>query len=257
MCSSDLQVQVVQTSANLSERLTPLPDLEFGGAAVGHLPVVRIDADTKEHTSATFTAKRVAERRPRPPERHEFVPTTFYRRFSPDTKPVLTIWPGDTVHTTTVDAGGTDEKGVTRVLAGNPETGPFYIETALPGDVLAVHIVRLKLNRDWAMSDDFVVPRAVDSDLAVKLKDTGKSVQWHLDRTQMIARQDKPTEHLKDYIVPLHPMLGCVGVAPGFASAARPGRATPAPTAATWISTELSRALPCISRSGNRARFCM
>ena len=182
--------------------------------------VVTIDGDTQEHTNATFTAKRVTERNPGPPERHEFVPTTFYRRFSPDTKPVLTIWPGDTVHTTTVDADGTDEKGVTRVLGGNPETGPFYIETALPGDVLAVHIVRLKLNRDWAMSDDFVVPRAVDSDMAVKLKDTGKSVRWHLDRTQMIARQDKPTEHLKDYIVPLHPMLGCVGVAPGFASAA-------------------------------------
>src|SRR5215469_754623 len=38
--------------------------------------VVRIDGDTKEHTNATFTAKRVAERRPRPPTRHEFVPTT-------------------------------------------------------------------------------------------------------------------------------------------------------------------------------------
>jgi len=34
---------------------------------------------------------------------------------------------------------GTDEKGVTRVLGGNPETGPFYVETASPGDVLAVH----------------------------------------------------------------------------------------------------------------------
>jgi len=30
---------------------------------------------------------------------------------SPFNKPVLTIAPGDTVHTTTVDAGGTDEKG--------------------------------------------------------------------------------------------------------------------------------------------------
>ena len=53
--------------------------------------VVTIDGDTKEHTNATFTAKRVAERNPGPPARHEFVPTTFYRRFSPDTKPVLTI----------------------------------------------------------------------------------------------------------------------------------------------------------------------
>ena len=38
------------------------------------------------------------------------------------------------MHTTTVDAGGTDEKGVKRVLGGNPETGPFYVEGAQPGD---------------------------------------------------------------------------------------------------------------------------
>ncbi len=182
--------------------------------------VMMIDGDTKEQTNSTFTAKRVPERRPGPPQRHEFVPTTFYRRFSPEIKPVLTIWPGDTVQTTTVDAGGTDEKGVTRVLGGNPETGPFYVETALPGDVLAVHIVKLKLNRDWAMSDDAIVRRAVNSDMAVKLKDAGKMVRWHLDRDKMVARQEKPTEHLKDYVVPLHPMLGCVAVATGFASAA-------------------------------------
>src|SRR2546429_3620171 len=41
--------------------------------------------------------------------------------FSAANKPVLTVSPGDTVHTTTVDAGGTDEKGLTRVLGGNPE----------------------------------------------------------------------------------------------------------------------------------------
>jgi len=47
-------------------------------------------------------------------------------------QPVLHIWPGDTVHTTTVDAGGVDERGVERSLGGNPQTGPFYIETAWP-----------------------------------------------------------------------------------------------------------------------------
>ncbi len=77
-------------------------------------------------------------------------------------KPVLTVKPGDTIHTTTVDAGGTDAQGQRRVMGGNPETGPFYIEGAMPGDTLVVHIVRLKLNRDWAMSDDDVVSRATD-----------------------------------------------------------------------------------------------
>ena len=181
---------------------------------------VLVDGDTGERISSTFVATRVPARRAGPPRRHEFVPTTFFRRFSAETKPVLTISPGDTVHTTTVDAGGADEKGVTRVLGGNPETGPFYVETALPGDVLAVHVTRLRLNRDWAVSDDAIVSRAVDNDLAVKLKDAGKMQRWRLDRERGTATPDKPAEHLGGYSVPVRPMLGCVGVAPGFASAA-------------------------------------
>jgi amidase len=167
-----------------------------------------------------FTAELVPERRAGAPRRHEFVPTTFYRQFSAANKPVLTIAPGDSVHTTTVDAGGQDEKGVTRVLGGNPETGPFYVETAAPGDVLVVHLTRVRLNRDWAGSDDFLVGRAVNSDLAVKMKDAGKNVRWHLDLEHGVATPEKPAEHLTHYSVPLRPMLGCVAVAPGSAQAA-------------------------------------
>jgi acetamidase/formamidase len=49
---------------------------------------------------------------------------------------------------TTVDAGGTDEKGMKRVLGWNPQTGPFFVETAGPGDTLVVHLTHLRLNRD-------------------------------------------------------------------------------------------------------------
>jgi len=132
---------------------------------------------------------------------------------------VLTIAPGDTIHTTTVDAGGTDEKGVTRVLGGNPETGPFYVETASPGDTLAVHITRLRLNRDYAISDDGIVGRGLDSDWAVKMKDGFKNVRWHLDLANGIASPEKPAEHLTHYSVPVRPMLGCVAVAPGSTQA--------------------------------------
>ena len=51
------------------------------------------------------------------PQRHEFTSTVFHRQFSAANKPGLTIAPGDTVQTTTVDAGGTDEKGVARAGA--------------------------------------------------------------------------------------------------------------------------------------------
>jgi len=176
--------------------------------------VVFTNSDDPSHPEThAFTAKRVPPRPAVAPQRHEFVPTTFYRQFSGANAPVLTVNPGDTIHTTTVDAGGADEKGVTRVLGGNPQTGPFYIESAAPGDTLVVHITRLKLNRDWAISDDYLVDRATDRDLAVKMKGTGKSVRWHLDLEKGVATSEKPGDHLAHFKVPLKPMLGCVGVA--------------------------------------------
>jgi len=177
-------------------------------------------AEDPEHPSThTFTANLAPPRKAGAPLRHDFTPTTFYRQFSSLNKPVLTVSPGDAVHTTTVDAGGTDEKGVTRVLGGNPETGPFFVETAEPGDTLIVHLVKLKLNRDWAGSDDDLVPRAVDTEWAVKMKDAGKGVRWHLDTARGVATLDKPSEHLAHYSVPLRPMLGCVATAPPPAAA--------------------------------------
>jgi amidase len=188
------------------------------GAITGTVIFKGGDDPTHPETHS-FTAKLNPARRPGAPKRHEFTPTTFYRRFSHENKPVLTVAPGDTIHTTTVDAGGTDEKGVTRVLGGNPETGPFYIETAAPGDTLVVHINRLRLNRDYAISDDGIVGRGLNSDLAVKMKDGFKNVRWHLDLAKGLASPEKPGEHLTHYAVPVRPMLGCVGVAPGSAQA--------------------------------------
>jgi acetamidase/formamidase len=181
--------------------------------------IFKDSSDPMHPVTHTFTAKRNPARPSGAPRRHEFSPTIFYRRFSAENKPVLTVAPGDTIHTTTVDAGGTDEKGVTRVLGGNPETGPFYIESAAPGDLLAIHITKLRLNRDWAMSDDYLVGRAATSELAVKMKDGGKNVRWHLDLPNGVAFPEKPAEHLTHYVIPLRPMLGCVAVAPGIAQA--------------------------------------
>jgi amidase len=100
--------------------------------------VVHTEKGDQNPRKTSWSARRLPAKRAGPPQRHEFEPTTFHRQFSASNPPVLHIWPGDTVHTTTVDAGGTDAKGVTRVLGGNLETGPFYVESALPGDVLVV-----------------------------------------------------------------------------------------------------------------------
>ena len=198
---------------------------EFTGTIAGSEisgTLVHTGKDDPNPIKTSWSARRVPAKRTGPPQRHDFVPTTFYRQFSAANPPVLHIWPGDTVHTTTVDAGGADAAGVTRVLGGNPETGPFYVETALPGDVLVVHLNRVRLNRDWAISDDGIVGRALDSDLAVKMKDGFKNVRWRLDRQRGVATPEKATEHLANFTVPLRPMLGCVAVAPGFGSAPPP-----------------------------------
>jgi acetamidase/formamidase len=178
-------------------------------------------SDPKQKSENGMTAMRAPEQPKGPPKRHEFTPTRFFLQFSASNPPVLKIAPGDTVHTTTVDAGGSDERGAKRVLGGNPETGPFYIETAWPGDTLVVHFNQIRLNRDYAISDDAIVERALDPDMSVKMKDGGKSVRWHLDLERGIATSERPGDHLKVFSVPVRPMLGCVA-APGFASAPPP-----------------------------------
>lgn len=80
----------------------------------------------------TWSATRAA-RPPAKPDVHDFEPKEFHRVFSDTIPPVLHLFPGDTVRTWTVDAGGTDGKGIRRSQGGNPETGPFFIEGALPG----------------------------------------------------------------------------------------------------------------------------
>jgi acetamidase/formamidase len=191
-----------------------------GGAMTGQLTVTNKDEPAPEHY--TFTATKMAAPRVGPPQRHEFTPTVFHRQFSPNNPPVLHVFPGDTIHTTTVDAGGSDETGKQRVLGGNPETGPFYIETAMPGDTLVLHIRRLRLNRDYAISDDAIVGRGLDERTAVQMKDGGKNVRWRLDRDKGLAFLEKPGEHTAAYSVPVRPMLGCIATAPPPAAAPPP-----------------------------------
>jgi|SRR5215472_12096982 len=175
------------------------------------------DPKPEERIPAKWTARRIPAVPTGPPQHHELVPTKFHRAFSPFIEPVLHIRSGDTVHTTTVDAGGRDEKGVHRVLGGNPETGPFFVDGALPGDILTVKLNRVRLNRDWAGSDDFLVPRAADAGLARDMKYEPGDVRWKLDRERGLATPEKPGEHMKNFAIPVKPMLGCVATAPGTA----------------------------------------
>jgi amidase len=158
------------------------------------------------------------------PRTHTFVPTEFHRVFSGAIPPVLHINPGDTVKTTTVDAGGRDEEGASRVLGGNPETGPFYIEGAVPGDTLSIKFSRVRLNRDSAGSGTQIVPSALSPGYFRDAKfDEKFSGEWKLDRTAGQGSLAKPTDRLKNFKIQLKPMIGCVGVAPPDKQAFRSG----------------------------------
>jgi amidase len=159
-------------------------------------------------SSGTVTGKRI-----------RFVPDSFYSVFSSGIPPVLHILPGDTIETESVDADGFDKNGVNRSKGVNPLTGPFYIERAMPGDVVAVHITKMHINRPWATGAEFFVPRSLPDSILKKLPsahsiDWNMTVRWQVDPVTGRAWPDSPRQHLKNFYVPVKPMLGCVGLAP-------------------------------------------
>lgn len=143
---------------------------------------------------------------------HHFTPTHYHVALGSHA-PVLHIAPGDTVITTTVDAGGRDAQGEQVTPGGNPQTGPFFVEGAEPGDVLVVQLDRLTPNRDTGFSAAVLSPNVVDPWFARRLPDDPKA-EWRVDRTNRTATLISPLQALEGLTLPLAPMLGCFGVAP-------------------------------------------
>ncbi len=144
-----------------------------------------------------------------------FTPTFFSNLFTLNIQPALKIKPGDTISTETIDAAGFDKDRVKRQKGGNPLTGPFYVEEAFAGDVLAVTITQLSLNRSTAFTTESFSSRSVDESIAKQFK-KAKLVHWKLDTLNGFAFIDSNImyENLKSFQVPLKPFLGCIGVAP-------------------------------------------
>lgn len=151
----------------------------------------------------------------RGPKTWTFEPKEFQSNYSAAIAPVLRVFPGDSIRTWTIDSGGLDSKLERRSPGGNPQTGPFYIEGALPGDTLVVHLNKLHPNRDTARSGSRINLRTITPAWSVAAKyQEGFNSEWALDRTAGIARLVNPSESMKGYTVPILPMLGCVATAP-------------------------------------------
>lgn len=144
-----------------------------------------------------------------------FTPTKFYSEFSSANAPAITIHPGDTVHTWTVDCNGFDSLGnkLSNGDAVNPLTGPFYVQGAQPGDILKVHLVKLNFSRNTAFSSLSFHERSLPAaDYAPFSK--AVPVTWDLNFKNMTAKPRMNSARLKNFTVNIHPFLGCVGVAP-------------------------------------------
>jgi len=162
----------------------------------------------------TLEGKRPAAK-PAAAASHDYDPQQFTNFYSPTLKPVLRLFPGDTVKTRTLDSRGHDRDGKPRAPRGNPLIGPFYVEGAMPGDTLVVHLARVRTNRDSAYQTNLIANTALESGYLKSIaKYESGFHDWKIDAAAGIATVTNPSDKLKPYSVKLSPMLGCIGVAP-------------------------------------------
>ena len=143
---------------------------------------------------------------------HAFRPTHYHTAIGSH-PPVLHIVSGDTVVTTTVDAWGKDASGTEVTPRGNPQTGPFYVDGAEPGDTLMVMLDRISPSRSIGYTRTVVAPNVVDPAYARELPESGVA-EWRIDDKSGTATLLKNDTRLGSLTIPLAPMLGCFGVAP-------------------------------------------
>src|SRR5512132_1765689 len=100
--------------------------------------------------------------------------------------PVRKVNPGDLLERWTEDAFGGKVREVDDLVSKviefpfvNPQTGPFLVEGAEPGDTLALHFVSIEPSRDWAASTTVPLFGALTSTHAtVTLQEPLPEVVW-------------------------------------------------------------------------------
>jgi acetamidase/formamidase len=98
----------------------------------------------------------------------------------------------------------------------NPQTGPFYVEGAEPGDTLAIHIVKLEPARSYGVSSFSPGFGAlVGTDRTAMLGPVFPETTWRydVDASRNVARTTTADGKFT-WEIPLAPFLGCLGVAP-------------------------------------------
>jgi len=137
--------------------------------------------------------------------------------------PVRKVKPGDVLELWTEDAFGGKVRGVDDLVSKviefpfvNPQTGPFFVEGAEPGDTLAIHFVSIEPSRDWASSCTVPLFGALTSThQTATLQEPLPEVVW-IYEVDAAKRTVTYRARAGEYAVelPLDPMHGTVGVAP-------------------------------------------
>ena len=145
----------------------------------------------------------------------KFTPKTGAQTFAVR-EPVLRVKPGDTVESPTFSQPGDYYERAGGAWPG--EVGPFYIEGATTNDTLVVKIIRVRPNRDTAVSA--VNPNGISgvaADNRTRMLNPplpAKRYVWKLDRARNVGILDIPDSASKRIEIPLKPMLGRLAVAP-------------------------------------------
>jgi amidase len=133
----------------------------------------------------------------------------LYYEFRRHTEPRLRIQPGETVLVESEDAfsgqirTNEDRRDKTKKPYGNPQTGPIFVESAQPGDTLAIVI------------DDI---QPANGQCATRTSDPKLLAQWLGDDcphgTHVCPIKDGLIHWSDQITLPYRPMLGCIGTAP-------------------------------------------
>jgi amidase len=135
--------------------------------------------------------------------------------------PVMHLKPGTTLETWTEDCfDGAVKKPtdlpsqVAPIGHDNPQTGPFFIDGAKPGDTLAVHIIHLEPARGYAVSSAYPgFGTLTGTDYTAMLNPPlQEKVWWYtVDKAKGTASTKLGDRTLE---VEIHPFLGCIATAP-------------------------------------------
>ncbi len=137
--------------------------------------------------------------------------------------PVFDVTPGTVMELWTEDCFAGRVRGpedfVSKVIEFpfvNPQTGPFLLRDAKPGDTLVLHFLSIEPSRDWAASTTVPLFGALSGTHAnVSLQDPLPERVWiyEIDKvTRTVSYEAVDSDHV--VTLPLDPMHGTVGVAP-------------------------------------------